>query len=643
MKGRMDAPKGDPQDNAKNRKRLLRQIGLSVGIVLVAGLIAFLLFRQFAPVASVPVKDIPYSEFKTDLKAGRVSSVEINDLRISGQMKVAPEATNQPGQFVTTIIATGDPKLVEELEAAGVQFGVGNPFNSTSEILLLRVLPVAGIIVLAGFALRQMSKGGNGGLGSMVGMGKSRAAEVKSEDVAVTFEDVGGVDEAITELQEIIQFLTAPQKFARLGGRIPKGVLLVGPPGTGKTLLAKATAGEAGVAFFQTSGSEFMEMFVGVGAARVRSLFEKARKAAPAVVFIDEIDSIGQSRSGGGGTRSGANDERDQTLNQLLAEIDGFKAGMGNPVIIMAATNRPEVLDQALLRAGRFDRQVMVGQPDLSGRLQVLKIHSRSVKLTDDFDLERAARITPGFTGADLANVMNEAALLAARRNAEAVSMADYEASIERVVAGLERKTRVMNEQERSAVAYHESGHALVAELAEHADPVAKISIIPRGNGALGYIMQMPTEDRYLMTIEELTDRITVMMGGRAAEQIILGTITTGASDDISKATDLARRMVVEFGMSDVLGTVRYAGQGYQFLDGGLSDNASISQRTRELIDCEVQRIVREQYERAQALLRQNEAALHLLTHRLLDRESLDGSAVRQSLCDAVVHPRLAA
>lgn len=469
----------------------------------------------------------------------------------------------------------------------------------------------------------------------MVGMTKGRAAEVKSQDVMVTFQDVGGADEAITELQEIIQFLTAPEKFARLGGRVPKGVLLVGPPGTGKTLLAKATAGEAGVRFFQTGGSEFMEMFVGVGAARVRSLFEQARKAAPAVVFIDEIDSIGQSRSGASSVRSGANDERDQTLNQLLAEIDGFKGSTGKPVIIMAATNRPEVLDQALLRAGRFDRQVVVGQPDLTGRLQVLTIHSRNIMLSADFDLERAARITPGFTGADLANVMNEAALLAARRNAGAVTMADFEASIERVVAGLERKSRVMNERERTAIAYHEAGHALVAELVPYADPVAKISIIPRGRGALGYIMQMPVEDRYLMTAEELVDRIAVMMGGRAAEQVILGTVTTGASDDIMKATDLARRMVVEFGMSETLGTVRYAGQSMQFLDGSATDNATISQRTRELIDCEVQRSIKEQYERAQTLLRTHEPALHLLTERLLDCESLDGSAVAAALRDA--------
>ena len=354
---------------------------------------------------------------------------------------------------------------------------------------------------------------------------------VKPEDVTVTYKDVGGADEAIGELQEIIQFLKAPEQFAQLGGHIPKGVLLVGPPGTGKTLLAKATAGEAQVAFFETSGSEFVEMFVGVGAARVRDLFEQARKAAPAIVFIDEIDAIGQSR--GGVMRLGNNDEREQTLNQLLAEIDGFKTDASAPVIIMAATNRPEVLDPALLRAGRFDRQIAIGNPDLVGRVQILKIHSKNVKLAADFDLERAARMTAGFSGADLANAMNEAALLAARRKAAAVTLSDFEAAIERVIAGSEKKSRVMNEQERTTVAYHESGHALVAELVPHGEPVSKISIVPHSRGALGYTMQMPTEDRYLLTFDELEDRIAVMLGGRAAEIVEFSTISTGASDDI--------------------------------------------------------------------------------------------------------------
>ncbi len=453
---------------------------------------------------------------------------------------------------------------------------------------------------------------------------------MKAEDVGVTYKDVGGADEAIAELQEIIQFLKTPEQFADLGGRIPKGVLLVGPPGTGKTLLAKATAGEADVSFFETSGSEFVEMFVGVGAARVRDLFEQARKAAPAIVFIDEIDAIGQSR--GGVMRMGGNDEREQTLNQLLAEIDGFKTNATAPVIIMAATNRPEVLDQALLRAGRFDRQVAVGNPDLIGRQQILRIHSKGIKLAPDFDIERAARMTPGFSGADLANVMNEAALLAARRKATVVTLKDFEAAIERVVAGLEKRTRVMNEQTRTAVAYHESGHALVAELVPHGDPVSKISIVPRSRGALGFTMQMPDEDRYLLREDELLDRIAVMLGGRAAEKVIFDKISTGASDDIMRATELARRMVTEFGMSELLGSVRYAGQQLQYLGGAVEDSSSLSPETRERIDAEVKRIITEQYERAQAFLREHRPALEQLTRELLECETVDGSAVQAAL-----------
>jgi len=391
----------------------------------------------------------------------------------------------------------------------------------------------------------------------------------------------------------IIEFLRTPEQFARLGGHVPKGVLLVGPPGTGKTLLAKATAGEAGVPFFETSGSEFVEMFVGMGAARVRDLFEQARKAAPAIVFIDEIDAIGTSRAGGA-LRFGVNDEREQTLNQLLEEIDGFKSGSSAPVIIMAATNRPEVLDPALLRAGRFDRQITVGNPDLTGHIQILRIHSRGLRLAPDFALERAARMTPSFSGADLENVMNEAALHAARHNADAIGMADFEAAIERVVAGFEQRTRVMNAQVRATVAYHESGHALLAALLLHADGVGKISIIPHSRGALGYTIQTPSEDTYLLTSAELEDRLATLLGGRAAERVVFGQLSTGASDDIAKATELARRMVTEFGMSPQLGSVRYAGQSLQYLGEALQDNSQFSPETRELIDDEVRRIVAE-------------------------------------------------
>ena len=530
--------------------------------------------------------------------------------------------------------ADADPDLVAELQRAEVEYSFSAPASPVGGILL-SLLPFILIGVVWYLVYRRMANmaGRGGGPGGIFGVGKSKATKVEPERVGVTYEDVGGADEAIAELQEIIQFLKTPERFSRLGGRIPKGVMLVGPPGTGKTLLAKATAGEAGVAFFESSGSEFVEMFVGVGAARVRDLFEQARKSAPAIVFIDEIDAIGQSRGVGIGL-TGGNDEREQTLNQLLAEIDGFSTDSSRPVIIMAATNRPEVLDKALLRAGRFDRQVEVGNPDLIGRAQILKIHSKDIKLARDFDLERAARMTPGFSGADLANAINEAALLAARRKAKAVTIKDFEAAMERVIAGLERKSRAMNERERKTVAYHESGHALVAGLVPNADPVAKISIIPRARGALGYTLQMPTEDRYILTEAELTDRVAVMLGGRAAESTVLGTISTGASDDIQKATELVRRMVTEFGMSEKLGSVRYAGQQLQYMGGFAQDNSHLSPHTQQIIDNEVQRIVTEQYERAQTLLRENLGALEALAKELLERETLDGSAVEKALTE---------
>jgi len=631
MNPKTKTPQQDPNDEKKRQEILQRQRKYVLSY-LVVSLIGLWIFQQFilAPLAIQAVQ-IPYSEFKTKLKAGEISEITLNDTSIVGEMK-NPSAGNQESQtvpFTTVAVPNGDPKLIEELDAAGVKYQVQQPPSPLGQFLLAYGLPLAALGGLWYIGYRSMATRG-GGPGGVFGVGKSKATQVKPEEAGVTYKDVGGCDEAITELQEIIQFLKAPEEFAQLGGRIPKGVLLIGPPGTGKTLLARATAGEANVSFFETSGSEFVEMFVGVGAARVRDLFEQARKAAPAIIFIDEIDAIGQSR--GGAINMGTNDEREQTLNQLLAEIDGFKTDTHAPVILMAATNRPEVLDPALLRAGRFDRQVAVGNPDLTGRLEILKIHSRHIKLAPDFDLERAARITPGFSGADLANVMNEAALLAARRKAEAVTLTDFEAAIERVIAGLEKKSRVMNEQERTEVAYHESGHALVAGLVPHADPVAKISIVPRGRGALGFTMQMPTEDRYLLTVDELYDRIAVMLGGRAAEKVALGTISTGASDDIQRATELTRRMVTEFGMSDKLGTVRYAGQQLQYLGGTVGEDSQISPQTKQTIDAEVQRIVGEQYERAQSLLMEHRAALESLTQQLLQRESLDGSAVKQAL-----------
>jgi len=628
-------PSSKKQDRGNEKKRQeqsRRQFRFGVSY-LITSLILLWLFQVFVLSPLARNTEIPYSEFKRKLADAQIVKVTVGERGIVGEMKNPKTGGSPPVVPFNTIPApAGDPKLIEELQNANVTYRFERPPNPIGGLLLSYLLPLA---LLGGFwymAYRRAGGGAGGGLGAIFGVGKSKAIEVKPEDVKVTYKDVGGADEAIVELQEIIQFLKEPEQFATLGGRIPKGVLLVGPPGTGKTLLAKATAGEASVAFFETSGAEFIEMFVGVGAARVRDLFEQARKSAPAIVFIDEIDAIGQSR--GGVMRLGTNDEREQTLNQLLAEIDGFKTDASAPVIIMAATNRPEVLDPALLRAGRFDRQIAIGNPDLIGRAQILKIHSRNVKLSSDFDIERAARMTAGFSGADLANAMNEAALLAARRKAVAVALSDFETAIEHVITGSEKKSRVMNQQERTTVAFHESGHALVAELVPHGQPVAKISIVPHSRGALGFTLQTPTEDRYLLTTAELQDKLAVMLGGRAAEMVEFHAISTGASDDISRATDLARRMVSEFGMSDKLGSVRYAGQQLQYLGGTVEDNSGISPETREQIDKEVQRLVTEQYERAQALLAEHHAALQSLAGRLLEHETVDGSAVREALTE---------
>ena len=631
----MNGPESSPRkhgsdDEKKRQEQSRRQFRFGISY-LITSLVFLWLLQVFLVNPLTRGAELPYSEFKKKLADAQIVKVTIGDGGIVGEMK-NPQPNGSPAviPFNTVSAPGGDPKLIEELQNAKVTYNFERPPNPTIGFLLQYLLPLALLGAFWYFAYGRMGSGAGGGLGSVFGVGRSKAIAVKPEDVTVTYKDVGGADEAIAELQEIIQFLKAPDQFAQLGGRIPKGVLIVGPPGTGKTLLAKATAGEAHVAFFETSGSEFVEMFVGVGAARVRDLFEQARKAAPAIIFIDEIDAIGQSR--GGVARMGNNDEREQTLNQLLAEIDGFKTDTSAPVIIMAATNRPEVLDPALQRAGRFDRQIAIGNPDLVGRAQILKIHSKNVKLAPDFDVDRAARITAGFSGADLANAMNEAALLAARRQAAAVTLNDFEAAIERVIAGSEKKSRVMNEQERTTVAYHESGHALVAELVPHGEPVSKISIVPHSRGALGYTMQMPVEDRYLLTVEELQDRIAVMLGGRAAELVEFGIITTGASDDIMRATELARRMVTEFGMSDKLGSVRYAGQQLQYLGGSVEDNSQISPETRQMIDGEVQRLVTEQYQRAQELLKTHRPALKTLAQQLLKQETVTGNVVKEAL-----------
>jgi cell division protease FtsH len=626
MQERKSSPPGKDRRDKPSEEEKRRRMQFSIGYLLTS-LIILWLFQVFILSQWNKSAEISYSEFKNKLANAQIVEVTISDKDIVGKMK-DPKGGASPVPFTTVFMAGSDPHLIEDLKNANVTYQFQRPPNPVGAVLLQYVVPLVILGLFWSSAYRRMA--GADGMGGIFGVGKTKAIEVKPEDINVSYKDVGGADEAIADLQEIIEFLKSPERFATLGGHIPKGVLLVGPPGTGKTLLAKATAREAHVAFFETSGSEFVEMFVGVGAARVRDLFETARKAAPSIIFIDEIDAIGQSR--GGVMQVGTNDEREQTLNQLLAEIDGFKTDASTPVIIMAATNRPEVLDPALLRAGRFDRQIAIGNPDLTGRLEILKIHSRDVKLSPEFDMERAARMTAGFSGADLANAMNEAALLAARQQSPAVTLADFEAAIERVIAGSEKKSRVMNQRERTTVAYHESGHAIVAELVPNKEPVAKISIVPHSRGALGYTMQTATEDRYLLTAGELEDKLAVMLGGRAAELIEFHTISTGASDDIMRATDLARRMVVEFGMSPKLGSVRYAGQQLQYLGKSLEDNSQISPETRQVIDGEVQRIVTEQYERAQKLLMAHQAALTVLASQLLEQETVDGNAVNKAL-----------
>jgi cell division protease FtsH len=472
--------------------------------------------------------------------------------------------------------------------------------------------------------LRRMNPGGGLG-GGLMSVGKSRAKIYAEQEVKVSFDDVAGVDEAKEELQEIIGFLRDPKRYGRLGARLPKGILLVGPPGTGKTLLARAVAGEAAVPFFSISGSEFVELFVGVGAARVRDLFEQARSQAPCIIFIDELDALARAR--GIGPASGGHDEKEQTLNQLLAELDGFDPSEG--VVLLAATNRPEILDSALLRAGRFDRQILVDRPDKPGRIAILGVHLRKVDRASDINAEALAALTPGFTGADLANLINEAAILATREEASKVSMDHFNRAIERIVAGLEKKNRLLNPHERKVTAYHEIGHALVARAIPGSDPIHKVSIIPRGIGALGYTIQRPTEDRFLMSSQELTQKMTILLGGRAAESIVFGEISTGAADDLAKATDIARSMVTRYGMDEQLGMVSLESERSPFLDSAIDlamTRRDFSEETAREIDCAVRRLVGEAFDRAVAILERHRDALEEAAERLLEVETLSGS-----------------
>jgi cell division protease FtsH len=560
---------------------------------------------------------ISYSDFKGLVREGRVQEVTVAEDRIRGQLKQAPDK----GTRNFTTVRIEDPKLLEELDKVGVKHTGELPNRWMAEILGW-VIPLIFLVALWSFFFRRMG----GAEGGVMSFARSRAKIYADDDVKVRFGDVAGVDEAEDELREIVEFLKTPKKYTSIGGRIPKGVLLVGPPGTGKTLLARAVAGEATVPFFSLSGSEFVEMFVGVGAARVRDLFNQAEAKAPCIIFIDELDALGKVRIQ---TPMGSHEEREQTLNQLLAEMDGFDARKG--IIIMAATNRPEVLDPALLRPGRFDRQVLVDKPDVRGREDILRIHVKNVKMADAVDLKVIAARTAGFAGADLANLVNEAALLAARRDKVAVDMKDFDEAIDRVVAGLEKK-RVMNDKERRIVAFHESGHAIVATVLPGLDPVHKISIVARGFGALGYTMQLPLEDRYLMTRQDLQSQLAVLLGGRSAEEIAFGEVSTGAQNDLQRATDIARAMVTEFGMSETLGVVNYNGHKRSaFLDTGfMQERGNYAEDTAQKIDAEVKRILTAAHDEARRILREQRRVLDELSERLLVKEVIEGEELRE-------------
>ncbi|HVY63710.1 MAG TPA: ATP-dependent zinc metalloprotease FtsH [Gammaproteobacteria bacterium] len=563
-------------------------------------------------VASQHVEEISYSAFEQALKDGRVESVQVDGALLRGKYRKPTDKGAE--QFVTPRV---DIDLARELTEHNVEFrGVAN--SGLLRDVLSWVLPALAFFVIWMVLFRRMAD--REGLGGMMAIGKSKARVYVETDIKVTFEDVAGVDEAKTELREIVEFLKDPKRYGRLGARAPKGVLLVGPPGTGKTLLARAVAGEAGVPFFSINGSEFVELFVGVGAARVRDLFDQARQRAPAIIFIDELDALGRVRGVPG---IGGHDEKEQTLNQLLAELDGFDPRGG--LVLLAATNRPEILDPALLRAGRFDRQVLVDRPDKAGRIAILGVHMPKVHTAPDADPEQIAALTAGFSGADLANLVNEAALLATRRNADAVGARDFTEAIERIVAGLEKRNRRLSEPERRIVAYHEMGHALVALSQRGGDPVHKVSIIPRGIGSLGYTIQRPTEDRFLMTQQELENKLTVLLAGRAAEKLVFGALSTGAADDLAKATEIARSMVTRYGMDPTLGQATYTTEHPTFLGMPVAPTSeTYSDETIAAIDAAVRQIVAAAFERAVALLTRYRAVLDTGAARLLDRETLD-------------------
>ncbi|MBX7150264.1 ATP-dependent zinc metalloprotease FtsH [bacterium] len=619
------------------------QIPIILGILLLFVLLNPILF------SSHPDLEITYKEFRDYLSAGQIDEVQITNEKIYGKFKlpdslaaVQDQQTDETTDIVERIrsgnifeafkkdlrkpfIVTtlSDDKLVEDLQKAGVNYKGVIDSNWLENILIYWIFPLLLLFMLWGFIFRRMSGGAN-----VMNIGKSKAKIYAADPRSrVTFQDVAGVDEVIEEVREIVDFLKSPKKYTKLGAKLPKGVLLVGPPGTGKTLLAKAVAGEANVPFFNLSGSDFVEMFVGVGAARVRDLFGEAKSKAPCIIFIDEIDAIGRSRAKG--FVMGGHDERENTLNQLLVEMDGFNSDKG--VIIMGATNRPDVLDAALLRPGRFDRQIVLDRPDLNARVEIFKVHTKGMPLADDIDLKALAAQTPGFAGAEIANVCNEASLLASRKDKERIAMTDFQEAIERVIGGLEKKNKIISPRERNIVAYHEAGHAIVGHYLKNADPVHKVSIVPRGIGALGYTLQTPLEDRYLLSRDELIERLCSLLGGRAAEDIVFNQISTGASNDLERVTEIATRMVTTYGMSEKLGNVSFTDNSQQNFLGGVNMK-SYSEDTARLIDAEVKRIIDEAYQKTKDLLNEKRNKLEELAKQLLAKEVLDKKAIEEIL-----------
>ena len=606
----------NPRGRRTGDRRMQMRPGPGQAMWLGFGVLLMLALGQAVFVSLRSGQTISYSEFKDAVRSGRVQEVTVGQETVHGLLKSDDAGKAKP----FTSVRIEDPKLVEELNQYKVPHKGEIASRWVGEVLGW-IIPIIFIVAIWSFFIRRMG----GAEGGVMSFARSRAKVYAEDDVKVRFADVAGVDEAEEELKEIVEFLQTPKKYTSIGGRIPKGVLLVGPPGTGKTLLARAVAGEAKVPFFSLSGSEFVEMFVGVGASRVRDLFAQADAKAPCIVFIDELDALGKVRIQ---TPMGSHEEREQTLNQLLAEMDGFDARKG--VIIMGATNRPEVLDPALLRPGRFDRQVLVDKPDVRGREDILRIHVKTVKVSEGVDLKVIAARTAGFAGADLANLVNEAALLAARKDKTAVEMKDFDEAIDRIIAGLEKK-RVMNDKERRIVAYHESGHAIVASVLPGLDPVHKISIVARGFGALGYTMQLPLEDRYLLTRGDLLNQLSVLLGGRSAEEIAFGEVTTGAQNDLQRATDIARAMVTEFGMSDELGAVSYNGHKRNaFLEMPFGpERGNYAEETAVKIDVEVKRILVEAHETARRVLRERRATLDRVSERLLEKEVIEAEELK--------------